>query len=149
MIHCQFVSPGENQGIIEKFQLSLETETEDVSKGNDHRQSVSQRHGAVLGLCSVVTAFPHTVPASVPPLLVYLGKFLHDIELPAEWFQTEDRFAKWVTMFVILKDVVDQALKGYCRATQGHDHQNCRLGQRTSTRMLHAVVSQILLNSMA
>ena len=85
MIHCQFVSPGENQGIIDQFQLTLETETEDVSKGNDHRQLVSKRHGAVLGLCSVVTAFPHTVPASVPPLLVYLGKFLHDRQpIPGE-----------------------------------------------------------------
>merc|ERR1712050_641271 len=66
------VSPGENQRIIEQFRLTLEAE------GSDHLQSVSHRHGAVLGLCSVVTAFPHTVPASVPPLLVYLGKFLHD-----------------------------------------------------------------------
>ena len=74
MIHCQFVSPGENQGIIEQFQLTLEAETE----AEDPRQLVSHRHGAVLGLCSVVTAFPHTVPASVPPLLVYLGQFLHD-----------------------------------------------------------------------
>ena len=79
MIHCQFVSPGENQRIIEQFQLTLEAEVE------DHRQSVSHRHGAVLGLCSVVTAFPHTVPASVPPLLVYLGKFLHDRQpIPGE-----------------------------------------------------------------
>ena len=76
MIHCQFVSPGENQGIIEQFQLTLEAEVEAVTE--DPRQLVSHRHGAVLGLCSVVTAFPHTVPASVPPLLVYLGKFLHD-----------------------------------------------------------------------
>ena len=85
MIHCQFVSPGENQRIIEQFQLTLEAEAEDHSKGSDHRQSVSHRHGAVLGLCSVVTAFPHTVPASVPPLLVYLGKFLHDRQpIPGE-----------------------------------------------------------------
>ena len=76
MIHCQFVSPAENQRIIEQFQLTLEAE--DHSKESDYRQFVSHRHGAVLGLCSVVTAFPHTVPASVPPLLVYLGKFLHD-----------------------------------------------------------------------
>ena len=78
MIHCQFVSAGENKRIIEQFQLSLETETGEESRGTGPRQLVSHRHGAVLGLCSVVTAFPHTVPASVPPLLVYLGKFLHD-----------------------------------------------------------------------
>ena len=54
------------------FATVCETEAEDP------RQLVSHRHGAVLGLCSVVTAFPHTVPASVPPLLVYLGQFLHD-----------------------------------------------------------------------
>ena len=70
------MSPGENQGIIEQFQLTLEAEAE--AETEDPRQLVSHRHGAVLGLCSVVTAFPHTVPASVPPLLVYLGKFLHD-----------------------------------------------------------------------
>ena len=27
----------------------------------------------MLGLCAFVTAFPHTVPDFVPPLLVYLG----------------------------------------------------------------------------
>ena len=77
------MSPAENQRIIEQFQLTLEAE--DHSKESDHRQFVSHRHGAVLGLCSVVTAFPHTVPASVPPLLVYLGKFLHDRQpIPGE-----------------------------------------------------------------
>ena len=69
MIHCQFVSPEENEEIIDKFQKTLRPE--------DGGQLVT-RHGAVLGLCSVVTAFPHTVPPLVPPLLVYLGRFLHD-----------------------------------------------------------------------
>ena len=84
MIHCQFVSAGENQGIIDQFQLTLETPKTET-KTEDPRQLVSHRHGAVLGLCSVVTAFPHTVPACVPPLLVYLGKFLHDRQpIPGE-----------------------------------------------------------------
>ena len=69
MIHCQFVSPEEIEGIIDNFQSTLRPE--------DGGQLVT-RHGAVLGLCSVVTAFPHTVPPLVPPLLVYLGRFLHD-----------------------------------------------------------------------
>ena len=69
MIHCQFVSPEEIEGIIGNFQRTLRPE--------DGGQLVT-RHGAVLGLCSVVTAFPHTVPPLVPPLLVYLGRFLHD-----------------------------------------------------------------------
>ena len=69
MVHCQFVSPEENEEIIDKFQKTLRPE--------DGGQLVT-RHGAVLGLCSVVTAFPHTVPPLVPPLLVYLGRFLHD-----------------------------------------------------------------------
>ena len=85
MIHCQFVSAGENKRIIEQFQLTLESETGEDSRGAGPRQLVSHRHGAVLGLCSVVTAFPHTVPPSVPPLLVYLGKFLHDRQpIPGE-----------------------------------------------------------------
>jgi len=36
------------------------------------------RHGAVLGLCAFVTAFPHTVPDFVPTLLGFLGDHLHD-----------------------------------------------------------------------
>ena len=76
MIHCQFVLPRETAEIIGKFQRTLEVE--------DRGQLVT-RHGAVLGLCSVVTAFPHTVPALVPPLLLDLGRFLHDRQpIPGE-----------------------------------------------------------------
>ena len=76
MIHCQFVLPRETAEVIGKFQRTLEVE--------DRGQLVT-RHGAVLGLCSVVTAFPHTVPALVPPLLLDLGRFLHDRQpIPGE-----------------------------------------------------------------
>merc|ERR1712226_1451285 len=48
------------------------------SSSSSSRDRISSRHGAVLGLCSFVTAFPHTVPSLLPELLVYLGSLLHD-----------------------------------------------------------------------
>ena len=40
-------------------------------------------HGAVLGLCSFLAAAPHSVPATAPPLLLYLGRQLHSRRHPA------------------------------------------------------------------
>jgi len=68
LVHCQFIRLPQFSDIIRKFQVSLQ----------DKNQQVQERHGAVLGLCSFVTAFPHTVPTFLPSLLVYLGHLLHD-----------------------------------------------------------------------
>ena len=52
------------------------------------------RHGAILGLCAFVTAFPHSVPDFVPPLLVYLGSLLHDQQpIPGKVMNTSCEFS--------------------------------------------------------
>jgi proteasome activator subunit 4 len=74
LVHCQFLSPPQYPGIIATFQSTLV----EHCKGSISRQHMAIRHGAVLGLCAFVTAFPHTVPGFLPSLLVYLGDLLHD-----------------------------------------------------------------------
>ena len=76
-MHCQFLSPPQYPGIISEFQSTLAQHSSKKISANT-RQQLTVRHGAVLGLCAFVTAFPHTVPDFVPPLLVYLGDLLHD-----------------------------------------------------------------------
>jgi proteasome activator subunit 4 len=39
-------------------------------------ENVGAVHGAVLGLCAFVAAFPHQVPDFLPELLLYLGTFI-------------------------------------------------------------------------
>jgi len=72
LVHCQFLSPPQYPSIISQFQSTLAQHTCPST-----RQQLTVRHGAVLGLCAFVTAFPHTVPDFVPALLVYLGDLLH------------------------------------------------------------------------
>ena len=81
MIHCHFLEPDRFPAIIADFKLSLSKTSSSPSPSSSRplspssptnpsikfRQSPSRmlmsvRHGAVLGLCSFVTAFPHTVP---------------------------------------------------------------------------------------
>ena len=81
MIHCHFLEPDSFPAIITDFKLSLSKTSSSSSPSSSrplspssstnpsikNRQSPSRmlmsvRHGAVLGLCSFVTAFPHTVP---------------------------------------------------------------------------------------
>ena len=112
MVHCQFLKPDSFPVIISDFKLSLSKTSCTTSPSSSRslspssssspspkssqspsRMLVSARHGAVLGLCSFVTAFPHTVPGFVfqivphnnpphnrllPDLLVFLGGLLHD-----------------------------------------------------------------------
>ena len=66
-----------------KYESSDHSTNENVlvdhrKNGNVTSDTSVIRHGAVLGLSSFVTAFPHTVPSYVPDLLLYLGRFLHD-----------------------------------------------------------------------
>ena len=70
MIHCQFTPPSSCDPIIKQFQSTLESSHQD--------NNIINKHGAVLGLCAFINAFPHTVPSIIPPLLLYLGKHLHD-----------------------------------------------------------------------
>ena len=37
-----------------------------------------RRHGGVLGLAACVRAFPHSIPESIPDILVALSKHVHD-----------------------------------------------------------------------
>ena len=111
MVHCQFLKPDSFPSIISDFKLSLSKTSSSSSSSSSRSISptsssspfpkssqspsrilMSARHGAVLGLCSFVTAFPHTVPGLVlwnlqhilplfrllPELLVFLGGLLHD-----------------------------------------------------------------------
>jgi len=77
LVHCQFLVSPEHPKIISQFQqiLLLNSSRKENAKS---RQQMALRHGAILGLCAFVTAFPHSVPDFVPPLLVYLGSLLHD-----------------------------------------------------------------------
>jgi len=77
LVHCQFLVSPEYPQIISQFQkiLLLNSSRKENAKS---RQQMALRHGAILGLCAFVTAFPHSVPDFVPPLLVYLGSLLHD-----------------------------------------------------------------------
>jgi len=77
LVHCQFLNPPQYPGIITNFQKTLKLHCNKKQSVNT-RQQMTLRHGAVLGLCAFVTAFPHTVPDFVPALLVYLGDLLHD-----------------------------------------------------------------------
>jgi len=67
MIHCQFIPPSQCPEIIVKFQ----------TRALDLGLPSTLRHGAVLGLCSFVSAFPHAVPSLLPPLVCMLGRLLH------------------------------------------------------------------------
>ena len=75
MIHCEFISPASYSDLVKQQRATLDHVSRDTG-GAGH--VVTHRHGAVLGLCAFVNAFPHTVPSIVPPLLLYLGTFLHD-----------------------------------------------------------------------
>ena len=63
------VNSNEHVSVKSKKQVSVTTTNGHV---------VTNRHGAVLGLCSFINAFPHTVPSIIPSLLIYLGRFLHN-----------------------------------------------------------------------
>ena len=49
------------------FRVTLSTVSEDLVA----------RHGAVLGLCAFLAAFPHQVPDFLPELLLFLGRFIN------------------------------------------------------------------------
>ena len=78
LVHCQFISPTLNEKIIQKFKNILMSVSGESSDAIEKRQKINTRHGAVLGLCAFITAFPHSVPVFAPSLLVYLGTLLHD-----------------------------------------------------------------------
>jgi len=78
LVHCQFLSPPQYPAIIATFQETLAQQRKKEVSNFNSRQFMTVRHGAVLGLCAFVTAFPHTVPDFVPTLLVFLGDHLHD-----------------------------------------------------------------------
>jgi len=78
LVHCQFISPTLNEKIIHKFKNILMSVSGESSDAFEKRQKINTRHGAVLGLCAFITAFPHSVPVFAPSLLVYLGTLLHD-----------------------------------------------------------------------
>ena len=75
-MHCQFLNPPQYLSIVSQFQSTLAQHTSRKTSPST-RQQLTVRHGAMLGLCAFVTAFPHTVPDFVPALLVYLGDLLH------------------------------------------------------------------------
>ena len=80
MIHCQFIRSDSWPGMITRLKTTCD-DTQPSGGGGAGRESpvmvTVRRHGAVLGLCSFINAFPHTVPAIIPDLLLYLGRFLH------------------------------------------------------------------------
>ena len=76
MIHCQFIRSDSWPAMI----TTLKTTCDDHGPDDGLKSPVMvtvRRHGAILGLCSFINAFPHTVPAIIPDLLLYLGRFLH------------------------------------------------------------------------
>ena len=56
LIHCQYITEEEYAGLIHDFKLC-------VANG---QKPIPVRHGAVLGLCSFISAFPHHVPEFLP-----------------------------------------------------------------------------------
>jgi len=78
MIHCQFVTTEKYPDIINQLQSTLDTSSPAHVSIVTNGHVVTNRHGAVLGLCSFINAFPHTVPSIIPSLLIYLGRFLHN-----------------------------------------------------------------------
>ena len=74
MIQCEFLQPAAHPATISQLQAALAGEPGGL---------VQHPHGAVLGLCSFLAAAPHSVPATAPPLLLYLGRQLHSRRHPA------------------------------------------------------------------
>ena len=68
MIHCQFIRSDSWPGMISSLRSSCDSPKPGL---------MVRRHGAILGLCSFINAFPHTVPTIIPGLLSFLGRFLH------------------------------------------------------------------------
>jgi proteasome activator subunit 4 len=66
LIHCEFLPQSEFAALRSEFRRRLRVRT----------QNVGAVHGAVLGLCAFVAAFPHQVPDFLPELLLYLGTFI-------------------------------------------------------------------------
>merc|ERR1712126_162958 len=67
LVHCRFISEENFSTLIKKFKTSaLKSEN-----------SVPVMHGAVLGLCSFISAFPHDVPQFLPDLLLFIGNLLN------------------------------------------------------------------------
>ena len=84
LVHCKFVSPTEFPALISGFQATVANSKAVKVSGPT---GLASRHGAVLGLCSFVTAFPHTVPPFLPRLLTRLGTLLHDTQpIPGKYF---------------------------------------------------------------
>ena len=81
MIHCQFIRGDSWPGIITRLKTTCDGAQSSVARpggaGGSPVLVTVRRHGAILGLCSFINAFPHTVPAIIPDLLLYLGRFLH------------------------------------------------------------------------
>lgn len=48
------------------------------SKGTDNSENVIKRHGAVLGLCSLILSQPYDVSEHMPDLLVRTASFIND-----------------------------------------------------------------------
>ena len=79
MIHCQFIRSDSWPAMITTLKTTCDDNRPDGG-GAGPKSPVMvtvRRHGAILGLCSFINAFPHTVPAIIPDLLLYLGRFLH------------------------------------------------------------------------
>ena len=67
LIHCKFIPESRLPNLIREFKQSF----------TNSGVSVAVKHGAVLGLCSFISAFPHEVPGFLPNLLIHLGSLLN------------------------------------------------------------------------
>ncbi|XP_076047764.1 proteasome activator complex subunit 4-like isoform X2 [Oratosquilla oratoria] len=79
LIHCKFINA--DQTLLGEFKAKLD----DGKKAKKRKRQIvltpeklMERHGAILGLCAYVSAFPYEVPDNLPEILLVLSDHLND-----------------------------------------------------------------------
>jgi proteasome activator subunit 4 len=99
LIHCEFIKV--DKKLLHWFKLKAKTVLKKVVNPNNENKMIVDsndlisRHAGILGLCSVVNAFPYDVPDFMPRILMVLADHLHDPQpVPATIKKTLSSFKR-------------------------------------------------------
>ncbi|XP_054158581.1 proteasome activator complex subunit 4B-like [Oppia nitens] len=80
LVHCEFIKI--DGQLIREFELTAQRRLSKVRQSNGTSivapKELYERHGAILGLCACINAFPYDVPDFMPDILVFLSRHLSD-----------------------------------------------------------------------
>ena len=76
LIHLSIIFHKTNFKKLSK--IPIKDKDKNTGKSVINEDNLVKRHGAVLGLCAVVSSSPYDVPAHLPDTVTYLCQFIND-----------------------------------------------------------------------